>query len=268
MNGLVNLTFPFFDTINELLATFLPIALQLVFWGVVSGVLAMLVYWLCSNQQKIKAQQKRITEIRAQMAQKKDESFDEVMRISMTNLRASLRMLGMVIGPALVSSLPILVILLWVSVHFGFAEPAAGARIVWATIPEQTPVKLEPADLVAQQASPQAGNGGGEEAGERVLLWPEPQQVARFVENGSVIHEGLPRDPVVPVIHQKRWWNSLLGNEGGYLAEQAETDVVRFELERLRLYSGVPDWLSGWELTYFLALIATSLAVKFGFKIA
>ena len=44
-------------------------------------------------------------------------------------------------------------------------------------------------------------------------------------------------------------------------------DEITFALAPRVLVPGVPSWLGGWEVVYFVTVLVTSLAIKVGFKI-
>ena len=69
------------------------------------------------------------------------------------------------------------------------------------------------------------------------------------------------------IVHKRRWWNWLLGNEAGYLPETWTADAVRFALPAREILPFGPSWVRGWTFTYFVSLLVVSLAIKIGFRI-
>ena len=255
MNGLVNLAFPLFNFVDGIVSWIFSDFLRLILWGVFSGIIAMFGYWLCSNQQRIKGQQNVIAGLKQQL-KSNDDQFDDVMKLSLRNLRESFKLLGMVSLPAILSGLPVLVIILWVSFQFGFALPEPGDEVPLHAYPSNVEVEIEPSGILR-----------GEVDG-YILNWPnDPFSVKIFDPKGE-IHSGLPVDPPSNVLHQRRWWNVLLGNEAGYISAGAEIDVLRFGLQRLQVLPSLPGWMSTWEFTYFLTIVVTSLFIKRVFRIA
>ena len=252
MNGLINLAFPPLNAIDALLATFLPAFLRVVVWGALAGALAMGLYWLMSNQAKIKARQERMRQIRAEIKANQDD-FQKVMALSRQNLAASFGLLGTVLGPGLLSGLPVLVIIAWISTYYAYAAPPPGMPVS---------LTIEPADSGFAVQPPEArAEGGG-------LVWPAADGAARFIDRTGAIFTDLPPTPPVGVIHKPVWWNALLGNEAGYLAEAGATESVVFALERRRLVESLPGWMATWEFSFFTATIIASILLKVGFKIA
>jgi hypothetical protein len=72
----------------------------------------------------------------------------------------------------------------------------------------------------------------------------------------------------VAVVHKRRWWSWILGNEAGYLPDSAAADSISFALPSREILTIGPAWMRGWELTYFVSLLIVSLAIKLGFRIA
>ncbi len=256
MNGLLNLAYPLLDAFDWALG-FLPTALRVVALGVLSGAVAMGLYVLLSNQARLRAAKEEIRGIRVALNAAKDD-FAETMRLSRRNLAASFRLLGVTLGPALLSSLPLLAIIGWLAAHYGYAVPAAGTPVPVAFLPAAADgVAVEPP--AALQGEPKASPA---------LRWPaEGQPPPRFVDARGPFYEGPPADLPATTVHKRLWWNWLLGNEAGYLRPDAAVDELAFALPPRVLVPGVPSWLGGWEAVYFLTVLVTSLAIKIGFKI-
>jgi uncharacterized membrane protein (DUF106 family) len=256
LNGLLNLVYPLLDAFDWSLS-FLPAVLRIVVLGALSGALAMGLYVLFSNQARLRACKEEIRAIRVALNAAKDD-FAETMRLSRRNLAASFKLLGVTLGPALLSSLPLLAIIGWLAAHYGYAVPAAGTAVPVAFLPTVDGIAVEP---------PEALQGSGADGG-RTLRWPaEEGGPPRFTDAGGPVYEGPPADLPATTVHKRLWWNWLLGNEAGYLRPDAAVDEITFALEPRVLIPGVPSWLGGWEVVYFVTVLVTSLAIKVGFKI-
>jgi hypothetical protein len=253
LNGLLNLFYPLLDAFDGALG-FLPAALRIVVLGALSGALAMGLYVLCSNQAKIRARKADIQEIRLALKAAQDD-FAETMRLSRRNLAASFRLLGTVAGPAIVSSLPLLVIIAWLASHYDHAVPAPGTPVPVAFLPAADGMAVEPAGALLREGEATS------------LLWPAAGEPWRFVDAGGLAYAGPPAGVAATTIHKWAWWNWLLGNEAGYLRADAAVDEIALGLPALTLVPGVPSWLGGWEAVYFLSVLVASLLIKAAFKI-
>ncbi len=254
MNGVLNLAYPLLDAFDWSLS-FLPASLRIVVLGALSGAAAMGLYVLLSNQERLRAAKADIRSIRVALNAAKDD-FAETMRLSRRNLAASFKLLGVTLGPAVFSSLPLLAVIGWLAAHYGYALPAAGTAVPVTFAPTAGGITVEP---------PEALQGA---ADARTLRWPaEGPPPPRFVDAAGPVYEGPPADLPATTVHKKLWWNWLLGNEAGYLRDDAAVDEITLALAPRILVPGVPSWLGGWEAVYFLSVLVTSLAIKVGFKI-
>jgi uncharacterized membrane protein (DUF106 family) len=248
VNGLLNLAYPLFDFIDGLLG-FLPAFLRLVLWAAASGALAMWLYSLMSNQERIKQVQAESRDLRARM--KETDDAGEATQLAMANLKLAMRNLGGVTGPAMLSGIPVIFILAWLSSAYGTVAPAPGTPVTW---------HAEPADAQLQVAPPSSDP--------KAFAFPAGEQKITLTDSTGVIYDAPPTDPPGWILHKHRWWNWLLGNPAGYLAGNAAVDTVTFDLAEPEILSFGPGWIRGWEFTYLVTLVIVSLAIKFAFRIA
>ena len=119
--GLFDLPTPLLGAIDQLLSPLLPAVIRLVMWGVLAGWLTMLIYRRLSNQKKIgdlrseqKVQQKIISGF--------DGEFEELFPVIRHTLALGLRQLGLSLGPAVLATIPILFIIIWIAGAFGYHQ--------------------------------------------------------------------------------------------------------------------------------------------------
>lgn len=248
MNGLLNAAYPVFSTVDGWLAI-LPVWLRLVLWGMVSGAAAMGLYAAMSGQGRLQALRARTAELRAAVARTDDAG--EAARLAIQNLKVSFRYLGAVTGPALLSGIPVLFVLAWISATFSYVEPAPGTAVALAVAPPGVAVTAVPP------------------AGEAAVAWPEPGGKVALHDGSGMAFEAAAADiATVAIVHKRRWWSWILGNEAGYLPDAAAADAVSFALPPREILGFGPGWMRGWEFIYFISLLIVSLAIKFGFRIA
>ena len=141
----------------------------------------------------------------------------------------------------------------WVSNQFGYILPAPGSQVDIYTEPTTSLAGLE------------AVSEG--EASQYRLTYPATGATLEIATiDGESLTE-LPLEGPVPVVHKKVWWNSLIGNPNGYLAESQPVDAIYFSLDSQQFLSIGPGWIRGWEFSYFVLLIMVSLIIKVVFKI-
>lgn len=248
MNGLLNIAYPAFDTVDGWLALLLPASARLAFWGALSGAVAMVLYAATSRQERLQGLKQQSAELRARVAATEDAG--EAARLAFQNVRLSFRFLGAVLGPALLSGIPVLFVLAWISNTYSYAMPEPGRAV---------PVAVEPAG-VGVTVTPAAADGNA-------VAWPADGQSIGLQEEGGASIEIPAGDLSLGLVHKRRWWNWLLGNEAGYLPDAGPADTVRFGLEPREVLGFGPSWTRGWAFVYFVSLVVVSLAIKFGFRI-
>ena len=154
--GLFDLPAPLYSAIDGSLS-FLPLLSRLLFWSVVTAILSMVLYWLCSAQDKVEAAKQRAIVGRQKMAGYQGTEFGEMWPLAKESLAASGKHFAIVLVPAVLSSLPALTLIVWVSNNFSYTLPATGA----ATTVQSTP-ELSLSGLVADS----------EESNSYTLSWP------------------------------------------------------------------------------------------------
>lgn len=240
--GLFDLPAPVFTGLDGLLGAALPPAARLVLWAVLGGVLSMALYKLLSPQAAIARVKKDALEARVAL-NAYDGEFEGAWPLMRRMLGLSFKQLGIVIGPAVLASLPILSLLAWVSTSYGHAFPAGDAAVG---------VRAGPGAVSASWVPPAAAS-------------PAPRVVV--ADGGGRVLDDIALNAPVPVVHKKQWWNLLLGNPVGYLAADAPVDRVEIDLPRQEFLPFGPGWARSWEVPFFLALLLSSILVKVVFRI-
>jgi hypothetical protein len=252
---MVNAIFPALTAVDNVLASLLPAVLRVLLWGGVAGALAMAVYSLTSNQGGIARLKAETRGLRRRMLDP-DLEQAEFARLIRANLKASFALLGKTLLPGLLSTVPVLLIAAWVSAFYGYALPPNSDRVTLHFEPRVAGIAIEP------------------EARARSLgdaVWavapPAADETLTIVSSGATAYVGNPFAPPVPEVAKRQWWNVLLGSEAGYVDRDANVDRIVFGVPRLRLVDGLPDWLAGWEASYFLGILVAAVALKFGLGI-
>jgi uncharacterized membrane protein (DUF106 family) len=250
VNGVLNLAYPLFDLIDGLIGA-LPDAVRLILWGAISGIAAMFLYKALSSQERIKALQAESKALRQRMMATDDAG--EATKLAGANLKLSMRTLGTVTGPAMLSGIPVIFVLAWISATFATSAPAPGAPVA---------LESQPA-TVTVGANPPADGANGP-----ALSWPGTGTPITLQDSTGVIYDAPAEDPPAWIVHKKRWWNVLLGNPAGYLADSAAADTVIFKVPDREILGFGPGWMRGWAFTYLMSLLVVSLLIKFVFRIA
>jgi len=240
--GLFDLPAPLYDAIQHLL-TSLPPLLQLSLWALLTGIISMVCYWAFSNQGKVAGAKQEALAARTALNGYEGHEFSEMWALIGATLRTSGRHFWIVLGPALLGSLPALTLIVWVSNQFGYHLPEPGQTI---------DITIETEAGATKDIS--------------IFYPPADKTLPIIAADGSELMT-LPLEGPIPVIHKKRWWNTLIANQAGYLDDASPVKEIRPTLAPQQFLNVGPGWARSWELSYFLLLIISSLAIKFAFRI-
>jgi hypothetical protein len=223
---------------------------------VLAGVLSITIYAKLSPQASIAKLKKNTRRMQREMLSI-DLEFADFLRLSKENMKTSVRLFVTVLGPALVSAIPVIFFALWIHTCFAYEAPV---------IPDDLVVTAENRDIELRLFSgSQMDEISGNEIHNRNLA--DSDAIVVMASN-KVIYSGTPLSPPTPVIHKKRWWNVILTNPAGYLVEDAHIDSIRFNMSKKQvLKKWMPGWATGWEIPFFVFVLLSALGIKLGFRI-
>ncbi|HET8791450.1 MAG TPA: hypothetical protein VFM75_09600, partial [Modicisalibacter sp.] len=151
--------------------------------------------------------------------------------------KTSFRHIGLVLPGTILASLPVLCLLIWLETSYGHAYPP----------PNQTPtITTQPASIKTRWVAPS-----------------EPGDVphVQVLSDEGKISADLAWVSPVSVVHQRQWWNWLIGNPLGYLPEDSRVERIKVELPEKRYLEIGPSWLHSWLFVFFPVLVITSLLI-------
>jgi hypothetical protein len=244
--GLLDLPGPLFDGLDAALSHLISApGLRLPLWGAAGGALSMWLYWALSPQARIARIKSEAAGAR-QRLDAYDGSFADAWPLIGRMLRLALRQLAVVTWPAVLASLPVLFLIVWLSTAYGHSFPAADQPVEVRAFPQEHQARL------VNGRDPQPGQG-------RAHI-----QIADA--EGRTIGD-LDLAAPVSTVHKREWWNTLIGNPAGYLPEEWPVERVEIDLPRTEYLPFGPWWLRGWEAVFFGTLLACSVAIKLAFRI-
>ena len=243
--GLLDLPSPLFQS-ADLLMQAIPVSVRIAIWAVIGGAVSMWLYGLLSPQEELERVEAEAKDARIKL-NAFDGDIDEAGPLIADALRKALRRLWLAFPPALLASLPLLALVVWLSNHYGYQ---------FHDRPSQTAVAVEPGNYNATMERPKAA--ADTKADRHVVV---------RAAQGRVVSDVPVRAPV-PVIEKWKWWNWFLGNPAGYLPEASPVKRVDLSLRRQDVISIGPSWMRGWEFLFFVLLFAASLTVKKAGRIA
>lgn len=250
--------------INAPLVAVLPEAVVLAFWAVVSSFLTMWVYRRFSNQEKLAALRPQVKAVQKKLSNY-DGEFSGLKPLIMENFRLSGRHILLALGPALLAGVPVLFVLVWVSNAYGVKFPEPGTLIQVRAVAADDGQATRDWEW---EGVPTRRVEGLEAPGTAWSVpWPEPADPVVLRTAAGVAAVELPPKRPTPVLHERHWWNALIGNPGGYLEPGNPAAAIHLDLPKTEILPFGPGWMRGWEFLYFVLLVAGSLALKFIWRI-
>ncbi len=253
--GVFDWASPILAWLDHYLLGWLPAALRVVLWGLLSALGSMWLYKAISPQ-------KRLAQIKSQVMESRRElnSFDgeltQLWPLLGRNLSLAMRQLGLTFLPAIAASLPVLFILVSMSNRYDALPAQPGQAIHVKAIADAT-----------HQVPPLQWSGTGarkmDENGSWEIAWPSREKPASLVDSDGIVLLTLPGAAPVSTVHQKQWWNRFAGNPAGYLPSPGDVDVVAIGLPGMEFLPWGPAWLRSWLTLYFAVILIASLTLKY-----
>jgi hypothetical protein len=248
--GLFDLGAPLLAAIHARLETWLPPALEIALWALLCAWASMWLYRRLSRQYQLLQLKDQVRAATRELAAYAGDFGGMLSRVTQA-LRLTLRQVRLTLGPALLSSLPVLFVLPWLSNTFEYELPSAG-RV--QSLRVQDPA--QPLSWVPDAAVVRTGNG------EWKFVWPDSEHPIAVRDRHGLTLFTLPLTTAVPVLHKRGPWNWLIGNPAGYLPGQAAVEAVEISLPAREIIGSGPPWLRHWLAPFVLILIAGSLWLK------
>lgn len=238
--GVLDWPAPLFARFDALLAP-LPPAVRLCLWAAAAAAVSMGLYAAVSPQRRIVAVTAQAVDLRRELG-RYDGDFRGARALMRASFAAAGYRLWLVTPAALAASLPLLMLLVWLSTAYGHYFPATPATV---------PVHVQPAAL----------HGQLEIQRESPHNHPRRHRVAVRSDSGSTVVT-LPLEKPVPVLEKRHWWNFFIGNPAGYVPPESPVERIDVALPRHEMLSFGPPWLRHWEALFIGPLVLFSLAVK------
>lgn len=241
--GLFDAPAPLFNWLDTQMGNVAPPEVRIAVWGIAGGVVSMLIYRAISAQDRVARAKLELAEARRDL-DSYDGEFTGAWPLMKRLLGLALAQVGRVGWPAVIASLPLLCLLAWASTAFGYRYPPAG------TNPD---IETRPAGYQAQWHDP--GSADAARASIR-----SPRIVVRDNSLGVIVDVALVEP--VPVLHKRKWWNTLIANPAGYLPQEGSLNSIHVALPRREYLPFGFDWMRGWETAFFAPLLLASIALK------
>ncbi len=241
----------------------LPTAARLGLYGLISGVVAMLVYWQTSPQSRILLLRQQISEAQRTLRAYTGTDVRVILKLSAETISPAFRQLLLVLGPSLVALLPVLLAVMWLESTHSHRLPGAGdlvaATISGASGSADATARWLPSAAVKEQPS----------GGRCIIRWPARDQMVTLVDatSGKELLR-LPLQRPVHTVGRPRWWSPLLeGRDRVELPADARISSIDFDLPTRWVWSIGPQWMRTWHTPFMTALTVAVLVMKFTIKI-
>lgn len=206
----------------------------------IAAAFSMAAYRLTSPQEALQRIRRRRIEVQGQL-KVHDGAVAEAYPLLGESLRLAFAQLLRVLLPTAVAALPILALLYWLDMTYGYRFPADG---------ETTAARADPPSVQAE-----------------LVTQPDRAGWSLVVTTLDGARLDMPLSQPVPVVHERQWWNGIIGNPAGYLQEGWPAELVEIDLPQREYLSAGPGWLRPWYVPFLAVLFAASLAIKIGFRI-
>jgi hypothetical protein len=252
---MINKLFPALNIVDGWIADLLPLSIRLSIWGALAGILSIIIYAKISPQSSIGKLKRKTRTLQRDMLNV-DLEFADFWRLSKENLKTSLKLFITVLGPALVSALPVIFLAVWIHTYLAFEAP------------------IKPDDLIAisdnKNIELHLFNNVDVSKNSRNDIYPhesaDSDKIVVMADN-RVIYSGNPLSPPTPVIRKRQWWHVLLKSPAGYVVDDAPVDRIKLNMPKKKAVRWVPGWAGGWEVPFFVFVLFAALGIKLGFRI-
>ncbi|MBA4096317.1 MAG: hypothetical protein C0484_06040 [Rhodospirillum sp.] len=228
--GLLDLPAPLFDFVDGSMLGALPPLVRLVLWAIAGAAVSLTLYRWLSPQRRIAAAKAAALDARRRL-NAHDGDLESALPLMRQSMKAALRHVGLVFPGALIASLPVLALLVWLDGAYGYQLPQD----------RQAPaVSVEPARFSGQ--------------------WQADSSIAVRDQGGAEVAHLTLAEPITR-IEKRQWWHAIVGNPAGYLPEQGPIDSVTIALPERQYLPVGPDWLRSWLAVALTALVIASLLI-------
>jgi hypothetical protein len=163
-----------------------------------------------------------------------DGDLESALPLMRQSMKLALRHVALVFPGALIASLPVLALLVWLDGAYGYQFPQDRSAPT---------IAVEPQTYSGEWRA--SGTGG---------------QIELHDGTGAEVARVTLAQPVTR-IEKRHWWNLLIGNPAGYLPDNGPIEGVTIGLPERQYLPIGPDWLRSWLTVALSALVVASLLI-------
>lgn len=253
---MINVLFPVINKIDYWISFILPFIYRNLFWGLIAGSLAFIIYAFFSNQSLIADIKNDIKSVRQKMFDPALENKSDYNILAKRNLNLSFKLLGKIFLPAILSIIPVLIMAIWYDMHHSYSIPFNQDKILITVEPEETNLFISPKNIISKDSN---GN---------IFLQPQNKtdSVTVYV-NKNIIYSGQPFSVPIPFITKHKWWNFMLNDEIGYIDNASSVRMLYIHYPEKVIFKKMPDIINGWGLLFFVGIFISAITLRIVFKI-
>ena len=253
---MINLLFPIINKLDYWISLILPFIYRNLFWGLIAGTLAFIIYAFFSNQSLIAEIKIDIKSIRKKMFDPALDNKEDYNILAKQNLNLSFNLLGKIFLPAILSIIPVLIIAIWYDINHSYSIPYNQEKILITSDPENSELFISPNSIVSKDSN---GN---------LFLHPlnRSDSITVYADN-DIIYTGQPFMAPIPFITKQEWWSFILDDEIGYIAKEASVQLLYIHYPEKIIFEKMPSMINGWELLFFIGIFLSAIALRIIFKV-
>lgn len=251
-------TLPLILQVDDVLSAVLAHpALRLILWGILAGLVSMMLYKWLSPQERIASLKQRGREILKELVRYNEEQMAGLWKLTGRSMLNSFQQIGLMLLPVIVASIPMLWLMFSLSLRYDYRLPEAGDSIEVSVSPADAEVSWKPFLNTLPQ----------HEENQWKITWPETGKSLRLYDKAERELLVLPLTLPVQTVHKYSAWNILFDNPAGYIPGESPVEVVELKLPDHEVLTSGPRWVRSWWFTFLLSLVLSSLLAKRMFKI-
>ncbi len=233
--GLFDIANPILLPLDDALAKFLPPVARVVVVAALLTWFGMWLYRISSGQKHLRAL-KRLARRGDRGLHDPNIEFNELLRRARRSIGLQMAILARVFVPSVLGMVPLLFGMSAVSSRYSHSLPDVETPRTWCVQPETAATRIRLNDKVMPTACVE-------------LPW-EPGFGARVQFDDVEVTHDLGKG-ASNILHQRLWWNLLIGNPGGYLPDSAGMTSLSVKHPDRQLVGFGPGWIRHW-LFWFL----------------
>ncbi|MBL4659313.1 MAG: hypothetical protein JKY19_03080 [Alcanivoracaceae bacterium] len=249
---------PVLSLFDDMIEPFTSTFIRLVFWAYIAAMISSVIFKRLSNPEKINALKIKLKAMQDQLNQHEGE-FAELKDLAVNTIKLSMKRMVLTFIPALLASIPVIFLLTYLSNRYELHEPVVNEvvpiNINWEKLDANNTVSIFKRDELIKKENINS------------ISWPEKNQILNLIDDTTNIEILIFPSPISRIIHKKKWWNNLIGNPAGYLAEDSSISSIEFNYQQQEIISFGPKWIRGWLFIFFFMTMIFSVAFIFIFKI-